>query len=408
MKKNVNGTLVSEVAQVSARAIPPGEWEVAIVGAGPAGTTAAIRLAEAGRRVLLIDAARFPREKVCGDGLLPDALRVLRRLGLEKEVRAAGRCVGTLSIFSPSRRRVELPSEGVVLRRELLDALLARRAVAAGALFAHGEVTDVERRADGALRLEVAGGVSLSARYGLLATGTRLRLARRAGLAPALPPEAVAVRRYVRSAFPLDQMVVSYDRSILPGYAWLFPVAEGLYNVGCGVFYRRRGRTPLDLAAALDTFVNSFPLARELLAAGEFASPLRGAGLRCGLRAARSADGALLAAGEVLGTTFPYTGEGIGKALESGELAAEALLETLAGGAGVERYAARLAAELEPRYRGYRIAEDWLARPWLADLLAWRANRSAWLRGSLAAILAEGVDPSVVFSAGGLWRSLWT
>ncbi len=403
----LNMTPAPEVAQVPVRDVPPDTWDVAIVGAGPAGATAAIRLAEAGRRVLLLDAARFPREKVCGDGLLPDALRVLRRLGLEKEVRAVGRHVDGLSVYSPSRRRVELPNEGVVVRREIFDALLARRAVAAGALFAHGEVTGVERRSDGGQRLELAAGSRLTARYVLLATGTRLQLARRARLATLIPPEAVAVRRYVRSTLPLDEMVVSYDRSILPGYAWIFPAGEGLYNVGCGVFYRRRGRTPLDLAASLDTFLNSFPLARDLLDAGELASPLRGAVLRCGLQAARPADGALLAAGEVLGTTFPYTGEGIGKALESGELAAEVLLDALAGGPGAEHYAARLAAELEPRYRGYRVAEAWLARPWLTDLLAWRAGRSTWLRETLAAILAESADPAAVFSARGLWRSLW-
>ena len=90
------------------------------------------------------------------------------------------------------------------------------------------------------------------------------------------------------------------------------------------------------------------------------------------------------------------------------ELAAEAILATLAGTQGDGDYAARLAAEFASGYRGYRIAEDWLARPWLVELLAWRAGRSAWLRESLAAILAESTDPADVFSLGGLWRSLWS
>ncbi len=293
-----------------------------MVGAGPAGAAAALRLAVRGYHALLLDRDAFPREKVCGDGLLPDALAALDRMGLGGAVRGRGRRWDTLQLWSPRRIAADIPGDFLTLTRSELDALTADRAAARGASFGHGEVVALETEGLETVGLRLRGEPSpLRARLVICATGARLHRARRAGLsASARGPQAVAVRRYVRSRRGPDAMLVSYDRAVLPGYGWIFPLGNGLFNVGCGLF---RGSRRVDLSATFHRFLDSISPTRELLAHGSFVSPLRGAPLRCGLKS--PLDGRptprVLVAGEALGTTLPFTGEGVGTALESGDLA---------------------------------------------------------------------------------------
>jgi flavin-dependent dehydrogenase len=220
----------------------------------------------------------------------------------------------------------------------------------------------------------------------------------------------VAARCYVRSSAALDRWIVSFDRSVVPGYAWVFPCGGGLFNVGCGAPYRPGAGRRLGLRGLFGNFTAGFPPAQEVLGKGEVVSPLRGAAVRAGLEGAPPLLGArILVAGETAGTTLPYTGEGIGKAMESGEIAARVLLEALGpGGLGrIADYPARIASELAPRYRGYRAAERWLSRPWIADLLARRTARSGYLTRATEGIFTESADPSEVFSLRGVLRSLW-
>ena len=396
--------------QVSAAEIPEGHWDVAVVGAGPAGSTAALHLARAGRSVLLLDKASFPREKVCGDGLIADALAALRRADLYDAVREAGHTVTRARVVSPSRVELEVPGECVTLRRERLDAILADGAQRAGACFARGSVRSLEPR-EGLVRLDLAEPpkASLTARAVLLATGADLGLLKPLGLVEREAPDALAMRHYVRSDLLLEELVFSFDRSVLPGYAWIFPMGGGEFNVGCGVFRSSRGAETVNLKETLEAFVRSFPLAGELMASGEPLSPLRGARLRCGLSGTKAAalPGVLLA-GEAAGTTFPFSGEGIGKAMETGELAARALHEALGDGdpsSAGPRYQALLDG-LRPKYRAYEAAERWMGRAWLADLVFRRARSSPYLQRSLAGLANETVDPRDVFSPKGLLRSL--
>lgn len=401
-----NSATISQTPWVD---LPDDLWDVLIVGAGPAGATAALHLAERGHRVLLIDREAFPREKICGDGLLPDALQALERAGLTDTVRAAGHSVAKLAVFSPAGIEVEIPCAGVTIRRRLLDTLLAGTATERGAVFARGEIIHLLRETDGTVTAALRDGQRpIRARYALLATGARLALPRRTGLADPAPPDAFAVRCYVRSDLPLDRMVVSYDRSILPGYAWIFPLGEGLFNIGCGLFQPRCRRGMAGLSQAFDAFTRSFSPARQLLGAGKAVTPLRGWMLRSGLNGARpvGVEG-VLAAGEAIGTTFPLTGEGVGKAMESGELAAEVLHRTLAAGSRemIGTFPGLLQHRLGPRYLGYRTAEKWLTRAWVADFLALRARKSRYFQEAMRGILQETVDPREVFSLRGILRS---
>jgi len=391
--------------QESSARLPGTAWDAVVVGAGPAGSAAAAVLARAGARVLLLERERFPREKVCGDGLLPDAMTVLDRLGAGAAVRARGLRADGIRVWSPSGIQVAVQARAWTLRRADLDALLAGRAVREGAVLARDRAVTLRCRSDGAEVL-TAGGASIRARAVVVATGALLHrspVRRRDG---ERPPHGVALRAYLRAPKGPEHMLVSYHRSVLPGYGWIFPLGGGLFNVGCGVFRRRPSADPVrDL---FGRFLREFPPARELAGSGRLLAEPRAAPLRCGPPEVEPVGpGPVLRAGEVLGTTLPFTGEGIGKALLTGEAAGRHVAAYLASGNpdDLAAYARWVRAELAPLYRPYQGAERWLSRSWLCDIVAWRASRSRWLREVAAGILEERASPRQVFSVAGLLRS---
>lgn len=387
-------------------------WDVAIIGAGPAGSIAAHQLAARGYRVLMLDRAGFPRDKSCGGGLIADSIECLRRVGAYDKVAASAYRATMGKVYSPSRLELAVPGEYLVLRRDRLDLILARYAVAAGAVFARGTVTDVRTDGDGLVSCLVREYPErpLTARVVLIATGARVVLLQRLGMVIRRQPSAIATRCYVRSEADLKELIISYDREIIPGYAWIFPLGCGEYNVGCGVFFNGTKPPGVNLRTMLDRFASRFPAAVRLFERGEKISRNLSSPLRCSLAGARMQQGPVLAIGETIGATFPFTGEGIGKAMESAEIAATIVHEFLESGDAdrLRAYPAEVERRLGPRYKGYRIAQRWLSRAWLNDFVARRAQKSEFLRTALAGILTEQVDPDVVFSVRGIVRSFWS
>lgn len=393
--------------QVPVTAVERNDWPVVVVGCGPAGAIAALHLARRGVPVLVLEKERFPRDKVCGDALMPDALRALARAGVLDKVRARSASANNLEVYSPSRFAVDIPSETLILRRRELDALVAEGASRAGATIAHAAVRSLE--SDGRwARLGVVGrSAPLTASIVVLATGADIRLLRQVATVQSLAASAIAVRRYIRSAARLDRLIVSFDRSIVPGYAWVFPLPNGEYNVGCGIVYAHASRR-LDLSARLDAFVGEFPAAREVMRLATCVEPLRGAPLRSGLTPiCRMHATNILAIGENIGATLPLSGEGIGKAMETGERAAEIAAGALdRGDLSVARELSTYITTLRPLYDAYLAGEAWLARPWLNDVVMRLVCRSAYARRAIAEIIDETTDPAAIFSLQGMARVL--
>lgn len=391
----------------------PDRCDVLIVGAGPAGSAAATLLARAGIDVVLVDQHAFPRDKVCGDGLIPDAHRALRRLGVLDEVMAQAQPVTHAGLISPRGIRVDVPGTLAVLPRRELDEIVCRGAVRAGArMFAPVRfVAPVEdagavvgaRLAHGDMQREVR------CRWLVLASGAVPQALIAAGMALRQAPSGVALRGHLKNDAMrgrIDKLEVVWHRAVAPGYGWIFPCRDGVFNVGVGVFERRAGGEG-NLRGLFDAFTRIYAPARELVAGGHWLAPLRGAPLRTSLQGARFSRPGLLVTGEAAGSTYAFTGEGIGKAMETGMLAAESLLGGIvrsAGDAAVRQdYEAKLAA-LQPRFALYERA-NWVNRhPWLADLVLWRGQRSERVLRRMSGVLDESSNPGQLLTAKGFYR----
>src|SRR5262249_36222030 len=204
------------------------------------------------------------------------------------------------------------------------------RGVAGGGVFGGETVEGERKKRAGLVTCSLRGSRRVyRARVGVIATGASVDLLGKLGLVTQRRASGVALRCYVRSSLRLSRLVVVYDRPTLPGYSWIFPMRGQEFNVGCAMFYGNGRSHHVNLRKMFQKFTTHSPLARALLRNGEVVFPLRGALLRCGLQDASAAGDHLLAIGETVGTTYPSTGEGIGKAMETGELAAEAIHESL-------------------------------------------------------------------------------
>ncbi|MHC4252886.1 MAG: FAD-dependent monooxygenase, partial [Planctomycetota bacterium] len=272
-----------------ARSLPDRVWDAVVVGAGPAGATAASCLALRGLQVLLVERERLPREKVCGDGLISDSIRSLRNMDVLDAVRRKGHVCDIATVVSPGGITMDIPGTYLTLRRSLLDVLLVEKAIQNGATICEGKACAVSTwaRDRPAFWIEGRSG-PIRAQLGIIATGANVALARTLRLVADPRPNAVAVRCYVRSPFRFERFLGVYDKAILPGYFWIFPMGNDEYNVGCIHFRQRDTRATVNVRRALARFLRDHPTARQLMSHGEIAARVRGGVLRCGLRGTRA------------------------------------------------------------------------------------------------------------------------
>jgi geranylgeranyl reductase family protein len=366
---------VTQTAGRSGSGRPDGEADVVVVGAGPSGSATAYYLAQAGLDVLLLEKSRFPREKVCGDGLTPRGVKALVAMGISVSeqdgwVRNKGlRVIG-------AGRRLELewpelssyPGYGLVRPRTDLDQMLARRAEQAGARLIEGltvtgpvlddrtgRITGVTARPGGAGEERTYAG-----RVIVAADGNSSRLSVAMGLRKRDDrPLGVAVRTYYRSPRHEDDYLESWldlwdgDR-LLPGYGWIFGMGDGTSNVGLGLLNTSAAFGHTDYHALLRRWLKGMPEEWGFTEENR-TEPIRGAALPMGFNRTPPYFNGLLLAGDAGGMVNPFNGEGIAYAMESGEILARTIAQALArpGRADTERVLAGYPVALRQAYGGY-------------------------------------------------------
>jgi geranylgeranyl reductase family protein len=374
--------------------------DVVVIGAGPAGSAAAATLAAGGARVVLADRATFPRDKICGDALLPDALAALVAIGAADDIRRVSHPVSWLRLRGAASGTVRVPLSGLVIRRHELDALLVEQACRAGAdLIPGATLAGLDDGAAGvaAARLATAAGdVAIEARAFVLATGAARRPREIAGLGAGKERSAVALRGYAQlPGLPEDELVIDLRGELAGGYAWAFCAGDGVWNVGCGL--PRDSRRATSLGKALERFLRD-------LGGKEWTVPPRGAPLLTAFPKMPFTRANLAAVGDAAGLTRPFSGEGIGPSLWSGVAVGECLLRE-AGSGGVERYRCRMVARYRRDFRAWRLGEQFLNFPRLGEWLIAKAHHPGAQR-RLAAMLADTLPAERVLSPWGLVRLL--
>ncbi|MFE9568104.1 geranylgeranyl reductase family protein [Streptomyces sp. NPDC006692] len=393
--------------------------QVIVVGAGPAGSTAALYLARAGVDVLLLEKSAFPRDKVCGDGLTPRAVHQLVRMGVDIDAPGWTRNRGMRWVCGGRQVHIDWPALGahpdfgLTRSRHDFDDILARQACAAGARLrtevkATGPLTDRSGRVTGVSALAGADKQPRTYRASLViaADGASARTALAMGLRrDPLRPVATAGRRYYRSSTRAHDPYLELWADLrcsrtgrdLPGYGWIFPLGDGRVNVGLGAL-PHRNHGSIDLKATLDQWLARLP-EHWGLREENADSPLRSAALPMGFNRRPQYSRGLLLVGDSAGMVSPWSGEGIVQAMEAGEIAAEATALALLRPSGAAReqalvhYPREVNRRWGPYYRlGNSAADVILGRYGYRPLLNRHVMASPALVRTLARLLTHVAD----------------
>ena len=398
---------------------PVDDADVIVVGAGPSGSTTAYYLAQAGLDVLLLEKSRFPREKVCGDGLTPRGVKALVAMGISVSeqdgwVRNKGlRVIG-------AGKRMELPwpelssypGYGLVRPRTDLDQMLARRAQQAGARLLEGVTVTGPVRDDRTGRItgvtaraaDAGDERTYTSRVIVAADGNSSRLSVAMGLRKRDDrPLGVAVRTYYQSPRHDDDYLESWldlwegDR-LLPGYGWIFGMGDGTSNVGLGLLNTSAAFGHTDYHALLRKWLGGMP-AEWGFTEENRTQPIRGAALPMGFNRTPHYYQGLLLVGDAGGMVNPFNGEGIAYAMESGELLARTIAQALARArrAETERVLAGYPRALSDAYGGYyavgRVFVKAIGRPGLMRFATKHSMSRPALMAFVVKLLANLTDP---------------
>ena len=385
------------------------EFDVAIVGGGPSGSAAAHYLATKGHSVLVCEKKSFPREKTCGDGLTPRAVKVLSDMGLGDELQTWERVKG-LRVHAAGKT-MELPfpeledfcNYGLVKPRKDLDQIVLDHAEAAGAkvlyetqakepIFEGGVMAGFVAKRDGQDE-------EVRAKWVICAEGAATKFARSLGrVRNEEYPMGFAIRQYFKSPMEHSGWFEAYldvrsGPNQLPGYGWVFPVGDGTVNAGVGLLSTYGGWRSVNLHDLQDNFIAQLPPEWQVNADTVCSKPRAGR-LFMGASVWPPHGPGFLLAGDAAGMINPCNGEGIAYGYETGRIAGRHIHEALQHGSTpvLSGYTEELRETYEPYFRLGRRFVRLIGHPALMEKLVGMAMHSKTVMSFALTLLANLED----------------
>lgn len=336
------------------------DFDVVIVGGGPAGSTAAAFCGKNGLKTLLLEKATFPRDKTCGDAISGKSLGVLKELGLTNIVEENPHGVVNGVLFSsPDGTTIDIPfkskgkaNPGYCCRRLVYDNLLFQNAKKHASTEEGFTVTDVIVE-NGTVR--GVKGVDANkkekeyrARIVIGADGVNSVVAKKMGLDKIDERHhCMALRAYYKGVKGMNNNIeLHFINSIIPGYFWIFPLDDCLANVGVGMVTSDMKKNKVDLKKSMLEAIEKDPLFKERFAGAQRVTDIKGWMLPFGSKKKKCYGNGFLLAGDAASLVDPFTGEGIGNAMTSGKISAEWAKKAIDAGNFTEKFLSGYSKEL--------------------------------------------------------------
>ena len=390
--------------------------DVAVIGAGPAGTAAGITLARSGIDVTVFDKATFPRDKTCGDGLTALALRMLEQLDFDPSVVESWNYVADIYVSGPNGHQIHLPMPSAdqgrfaaVATRLDLDSALVDLARKEGAHLVEGTTLVDAKEDDAGVLLTITDDSGaqreLRARWVVAADGMWSPTRRALGVSePGYRGEWHAFRQYISDVGEraASELHVYFEADLLPGYFWSFPLPGRRANIGFGI--QRGGKVAVGDMGPLWEDLLTRPHIADLLGADWTPDAAHRAWpIPARIDTATKATRRTLFVGDAVAACDVMSGEGIGQALFTGIQAAEAIRDRAALGDVAQRYAHAISDELEPDHRMSALLVRALQHRKGARAAIRVAGATPWTRRNFARWLFEDSPRGIAFTPS-KWR----
>ncbi|KAA3619339.1 MAG: geranylgeranyl reductase family protein [Calditrichaeota bacterium] len=390
------------------------DYDIVIVGAGPAGSTCALYAARAGLRVLLLDKKSFPRDKICGDAISGKSVNYLEELGLIEAVQQSPQVAVNGILFSaPNGTKITVPfiprendgiSPGFVCRREVYDNILFQQAKKEVETMEGFKVTEILRNKGTVTGVAGVNGSdemkNITAKVVIGADGYKSMISRKLGFYEHEPKHwVVATRAYYQGVTEMTQAIeIHFVKDVLPGYFWIFPLEDGKVNVGIGMLHNELKKRKISLPEAHVAAVES-PYFKERFKDAELLGKISGWNLPVGSTQRKVHGDGFLLLGDAAGLIDPFSGEGIGNAMCSGKIAAELMTKLCHGSdfsaARLQEYDQKLWQELGDELRTSTMLQKLGRYQPLLNLVVNKAAKNEEVRTLISEMMA-GVTPRKV------------
>lgn len=389
----------------------PELYDVVIVGAGPAGCTCAYQLANKGLKIALIEKDEFPRDKICGDALSPDVINQLRRMNPElleefleqvEKVPAHG-----IRFVAPNHKFLDIKfsdpdqnrTAGFIATRVVFDAFMYNQVKDKAGIdtFQKHEVSDVSHTEDGVF---VKTDKSLfRGKMVVGADGAHSRVKKHLSQNKVEKNHHCAgLRQYYEnvSGFKESHIELHFYKDLLPGYFWVFPMANNRANVGLGMLSNEIGKHNINLREKLADIIEHHPLIKERFKDAKPMETVKGFGLPLGSKKRSCSGDRYLLLGDAASLIDPFSGEGIGNAIRSGRIAADhiqsAFKEQRFDAKFNMRYDKELYGKMWNELRLSRILQNTLKYPAISNFFVNKARKNQSIQLLMTSMLDNNID----------------